>query len=375
MGRGPSRAELIVDLRQVAEEIDGTPSLGDYEEHCEWSKTSLYREFDSIYEAREAAGLDASDQRGVAQTIDSDDLLAEIHRLADELGRPPKRDEMIEQGEYSEGPYTREFGTWGEAVVAAGYEPHRPNSELADYVSKTCEWCGQIEDVLASNLPSGQENWFCSLECKHEWQAEYVVGENHHQYNRVTITCEQCGETREALPAVVENRDQHFCSKDCHSQWLSESKSGEAHRWWEGGRTTLECDYCGDEYEVKPSRDDQSRFCSYECLGKARKSEMAGEGNPNWAGGYEPYYGPNWRQQRKNRLQFDEYQCVVCGLTDEEHKREYGAELSVHHVTPFVEFVDDNTVDYKSANRLVNLRTMCIDCHQQWEGLPVAPIR
>lgn len=98
-----------------------------------------------------------------------------------------------------------------------------------------------------------------------------------------------------------------------------------------------------------------------------------GEESARWSGGHEQYYGPNWPEQRQKRLERDDYQCVVCGLSNEEHKQRNGSGLHVHHIQPLSSYKSDGEVDYKRANRVENLISLCQICHNKWEGIPVRP--
>ncbi|WP_081625671.1 HNH endonuclease [Bacillus sp. 123MFChir2] len=88
---------------------------------------------------------------------------------------------------------------------------------------------------------------------------------------------------------------------------------------------------------------------------------MTAENNPNWTGlghkhGNRKYYGPNWLNQRREARERDNYMCQRCGITEEE----YGQEMSVHHIKPFV-----LCNDYLEANSLDNLICYCEDCHRK----------
>jgi hypothetical protein len=186
-----TRQDLIEDAQRVQSVVEGAMTKQDYGEHGEYSVSSLYRLFDGMDELRDLAGIDGSDiVRG--RKFSREKLLDAIHDLKEELGRVPKREEMLEQGSVSEGPFRRVFGTWGDAVIEAGYEPHRPNKYNVEKKLYTCTWCGTQEEQKVSENED-QNNWFCQRPCKHEWQAENVVGENHHQYDRVSTECDWCG--------------------------------------------------------------------------------------------------------------------------------------------------------------------------------------
>lgn len=48
--------------------------------------------------------------------ISDEDLLGELQRLADQIGRDPKPSDMESTGEYSSGVYINRFGSWSGAL-------------------------------------------------------------------------------------------------------------------------------------------------------------------------------------------------------------------------------------------------------------------
>lgn len=74
------------------------------------------------------------------------------------------------------------------------------------------------------------------------------------------------------------------------------------------------------------------------------------------------YYGRNWEEQREAALERDGWECDECGMSHGEHISKYGLGLNVHHIKPFREF---DRVD--RANRLENLKTVCVTCHGKIE--------
>ena len=83
---------------------------------------------------------------------------------------------------------------------------------------------------------------------------------------------------------------------------------------------------------------------------------MRGAKNPFWRGGHDHYKGPNWYRQRAAARKRDGYRCLACGI-DEAHLRRA---LDVDHIIPFAAFND-----YRIANRLLNLRSLCHPCHMK----------
>jgi len=78
-----------------------------------------------------------------------------------------------------------------------------------------------------------------------------------------------------------------------------------------------------------------------------------GPENPNWTGGLNLPYGPEFDNTLKESVRKrDNYQCQLCGLTEEEHLVILGCSLNVHHI------------DYdKLHNILSNLISLCKQCH------------
>lgn len=75
-------------------------------------------------------------------------------------------------------------------------------------------------------------------------------------------------------------------------------------------------------------------------------------------------YGPGWNKQRYKARQRDKV-CILCGLTPEVH----GKALDVHHIHARREFgyVPGQNDNYRWANHLANLITLCPKCHMKVE--------
>lgn len=112
-------AELRDDLQRVADDLGHPPRLADYETHGAYHWVTLHRAFGSWPEALCAAGLDP-DERPYAGRCDREELIDELRRVARELGRPPTAAEMDTHGAVTRRPYVREFGSWSAALEAAG---------------------------------------------------------------------------------------------------------------------------------------------------------------------------------------------------------------------------------------------------------------
>ena len=115
-------------------------------------------------------------------------------------------------------------------------------------------------------------------------------------------------------------------------------------------------------------------YCSMECqltneirskissAKKGSKNAMWGKYgplNPAWNGGTLHRYVSQWATIRENVLMRDGYCCQSCGKTEEEHQKQHGCGLHVHHISPYRQSNDSG---------LDNLVTLCTSCHRKIEG-------
>ena len=76
-------------------------------------------------------------------------------------------------------------------------------------------------------------------------------------------------------------------------------------------------------------------------------------------------YGPNWAQARDAARARDGYRCTQCGAPERPDRQH-----DVHHLRPFRDFgyVPGENENYREANRLENLVTLCRACHRAAEA-------
>lgn len=172
--------------------------------------------------------------------------------------------------------------------------------------------------------------------------------------------CEQCGN-----PITV-NRyaNKRFCSQSCFGEWQSANVVGASHPLY--AKVERACEHCGKTFLAEPNEVAKGwgKFCDITCKAAWQKEHppahklpvMVGESNPRWKGGYDPYYGPNWREQRRKARQRDGFTCQHCGIPESDLERQ----LDVHHLTPFRKYGVEN---YLQANQLDNLVSLCYKCH------------
>lgn len=223
-----------------------------------------------------------------------------------------------------------------------------------------CEVCG-----VSFSRPSKLRPRFCSLRCRDSL------------HPRVTTNCGVCGKGF-SRPACEEGRAK-YCSKKC---------KGIAKR-----RLPIKCVTCGKDFSASTTRN--QRFCSNKCFAATRllietrpcaecskpvtrkknhfprngyrvycSPECLAEARSGarchlWRGGIGDDRGPNWHRQRNRARARDGYCCQRCGVSEDE----YGQQLDVHHVIPFRLFSD-----YRVANEMTNLLSVCSPCHVILEG-------
>ena len=140
----PSREELIAELTRLHEASGRTPTQALMAGQGKYDPEQYLTEFDSWDDALKAAGfdpenldaeryhalaeLDGDHRRKIRMLLESNDkkqffsgqLLAEIGRLAVELGEPPSIRDMHNYGRYSDNNYYKYFEGWRAAVEELG---------------------------------------------------------------------------------------------------------------------------------------------------------------------------------------------------------------------------------------------------------------
>jgi len=125
---------MLDSLQQVSEQLGHPPTRAQFNKNGICSSGTVYNRFGSWDAALEAAGLDANAPRGTTQEsqpkIPDETLLADIQRLANDSGTPPTLQEYRENGKYGAQTLYDRFGSWNDAVEAAGFNSRDPESKV-----------------------------------------------------------------------------------------------------------------------------------------------------------------------------------------------------------------------------------------------------
>lgn len=121
-----SSEELVVELVAVADDLGHPPSFDEMGDRYAYHPSIYTKRFGSWNDALEAAGLEGSSP---PEKVPDDELLAEVAMVIETLGHPPTQSELTEIGSYSMMPYNRAFGGINAAVREIGHEPRNPWGE------------------------------------------------------------------------------------------------------------------------------------------------------------------------------------------------------------------------------------------------------
>lgn len=200
-------------------------------------------------------------------------------------------------------------------------------------IETVCGFCAKPITVENWRVEKFQ-NVFCSRECGSLNQTAKALK---------TYTCQNC--QKEFQTVRKKNGKQIFCSLKCFNQLKLND---------EDLRPKVNCSYCQKEFRVFPSKlkNNKNFFCNREC----RAEFIKGENNPAFKTGEANYgeYGQNWKKQRRAARKRDNSQCVLCRFISQKVR-----DLHVHHIIEVHKF-DGN---FKKANDLKNLITLCNPCH------------
>jgi len=245
-------------------------------------------------------------------------------------------------------------------------------------VTITCAYCG--EKAEKRQKKSRNDHEFCDRDCFNKWQSENLSGEDSHMWEggKVTVECDWCGNETEKEQVNYKNNEKAFCSHECHGKWKGKNQTGEDNPVYKPeSRKTVACDNCTASIEkrVWKVKRNERNFCDKSCYAEWQSENRRGENHPRYVEDKVGIsYGGSWPRKRRERLEKDNHQCVVCSKSNAQEKADYDRALSVHHIRKARNFIqEDGSLNEEMAHRLENLITLCTDCHNRWEGIPLRP--
>lgn len=232
-----------------------------------------------------------------------------------------------------------------------------------------CHYCDK-EIYRAPWRLKRTDRQFCDAACYGKWQS-LLTGTDARAYKgtNVAVQCSHCGKTIDRDPSKIERNDHFFCCQDCYAEWRKINFCGENNPNFSTPAIETTCAWCGVSIQRKPWKIGTVKrtrhFCCAEHRAEWHAHTLVGPNSPHWKGGALRGYGPNWNEQKRLALARDNNTCQVCGKT----QVQAGQALDVHHVKPLRSFnyIPSENENYRQANELSNLITLCRPCHMAVE--------
>lgn len=384
-----SESELKTELSRLHEEFDQVPTTELMAKEGRYSVYSYYQTFDSWNTALRKCGFTPR-TGGIEYT--KKELLDGLHQLTAEIGHPPTTAEMGHDGKFGIGAYQRHFGTWNNALEAAGYNPHVlidiPEPDLLNELERVHNHLGRsptreefVELAAYSAQPYAAQfgSWNDALR-----EAGLPVVKRHSILKTELIEeLQRVAGKLDESPSIAQMKKYGKYYPTLYTKrfgtWNQALRSAELEptppdRAISRDELTKNLESVIEEFEGVPTK---KEFKSHSEYSEGPYNRVFGGYNDALRHlGYEPrhprngdgdyrYYGSNWPQQRERRIELDKEKCRKCNQSRGDHYKKYGRDLQVHHIMKFTQFDS-----YKQANHLTNLITLCQDCHPKLEGRP-----
>lgn len=243
-------------------------------------------------------------------------------------------------------------------------------NDISKKESSVCNFCGdEFEDVPSKNRK------YCSREC---------FGKD--KQNRKDVSCEECGSKIWRQINQIKRSNNFYCSNECKTKYeklreieckyceekfkpeTSERKycSRQCSAKDRKEIVTVNCSECDDSLETTPSYKDKHSniFCSSDCRSTwLSKNSLFSINNPNKKDGRYGGFGSNWIEWRTKIRNRAEGNCENCGKTNKDN----GRKLSVHHIEPRSQFINNPNRSVEDSNNWSNLIALCRSCHMKAE--------
>lgn len=142
----PDTQNLRICLEALAAQLGKVPTVVDMHKHGNHHPQTYVDHYGSWEDALQAAGLDP-DEIGAKKYPDHV-LLAELQRLEKELGHSPTKEDMNDYGKYAPKTYQDRFGSWTEAKQEAMLDTYPiSDTELCRELQRLADDLGRRPEV------------------------------------------------------------------------------------------------------------------------------------------------------------------------------------------------------------------------------------
>lgn len=398
-----SADELLAGLQALADELGRPPSQQDMDDHGPHASKTYHDRFGGWNDALAAAGLSTDMKRsGGRPPIPEPDLIAELHQLAETLGKAPSMRNMEADGAYAPKTYLARFGSWNAALREAGFEPNIrldiPKEEALKQLRTFADELGRTptsEDMTRDGPYSRKlyerkfGSWNNALQAAglpvhDEWHVETAA-----LLSELRRLASHLDRVHRRVDMVEHGEYSGTVYFDRFGSWRDALKAAgmAPHEHYNVSRHDLVSDLQGlaDELERAPFRREIHQYGTYSLhwyyktfgsIDHALRQAVPDDyGERLWQNYLRsnPPDGANWTEMREKALRRDRYRCVRCGTTQAEHRQQTGFDLHVHHRKPRQWFLRHPEKRIEDANDLDNLLTVCATCHRIVETLSVQP--
>ena len=332
--KGYDNTQLIEQLQDLHHRLGTVPTQADLADDDETPSLYPYQDtFGSWNDALRTAGLEPTQRH----RISDDELVDELTTLADELGRPPRYQELSERDDtFSPIVYERAFGSFTDSLRAAGlpvnFRASMDRDYLIDQLQGLADELGrtpQYDDL--QEYPTYPSTWpyVCEFDSWNEALREAGFDIN----LRSSVSAEE-------IIAQLQSVADKLGQTPSVTEWREmDDTPGVATVARQFGSWIAAIDAAGLEHR-----------------------DWSGENHPRYKHGEKLYYGPNWAEQREVAVLADGEQCRCCGMSRDEHVVLFEQDLHVHHIRPLHDCLDAG-LSYEEANDRSNLMALCAECH------------
>lgn len=170
--------ELLGELQRLADDLGEPPTMQEMDESGQYSAQTYIIRFGSWNDSLRSAGLEPQN----LYKIPEEELVDELQCVSDELGKPPTISDFREWGEYSVTSYQDIFGSWDDALRAAGFEPYSERAGVSTWPDRRLsgEFFEDLERDAISPIDPADVETGASIE------AETVVYSNGNEQRKLS---------------------------------------------------------------------------------------------------------------------------------------------------------------------------------------------
>lgn len=353
-----AKEECVNALNIVSNRINKSPTQNEYKKHKpSWapSYSTIGVKFGTWDDAKEAAGLDTIGRNSYTKEECIDSLI----RVSNETEEPVLSPDIYNNNKIEGEPSSKEirywFGTWVNAKNKANLKISNCSTEFSE--QECIEALKSVKNIADAPLTGS-----IYMESKSDTHpSKHTIADKIGSWNKA--------KKEAGLDIIKSNYSEEECIEALN--------------------------YVADELGYSPSQSQYSNtkpvwapstsFMDYKFKNWNEAKKMANLSIFKNDGDNINYpYGSNWRTQRRKTLERDNYNCVLCGMSNESHITNNNRGLDVHHIYKLRKFYDLLTENHikllksdkdcsklhskvknitNKANHISNLVSLCRNCH------------